>query len=262
MMAVLWLYCGMELDYLNYKEPLTEVDDGYGYLGTLGQTKDGAKLQCHICGKLFSNLGSHVFNKHHMKANEYRNKFQLGRRTPLCSDKAAQAYKMRQVIRWSQLSKEEQEKRREQMREVQKSTKRVGQPLSLEVLNKRGMCPEQLIEKIKKCAEAIGKSPSYTEFVSFYDGKYVGAITRTFSSWNGAKAAAKLLPCKSGSATPHNRSHYTDEQLIEYLKLFSREHKRVPKYSDWVRGFLPSYDLYRHRFGGIEKARQIANISN
>lgn len=251
----------MKLNYLNYKEPLKEIEDGYGYWGTLAQTDDGEEIQCHVCGELVVNLGHHAYIKHGIKAREYRVKFKLGLRTPLCSDVWSEKCKARKLKEWASLSIEEREERIETMRNAQRQAKQVGPERSLEALNKDGMCPDQLISHIQSLAEKLGKSPSHAEFVTEYDGKYVGAIKRTFGSWNGAKKMADLAPCKSGSKVPHNRSDYDNETLLEFLRSFYKEKKVIPTNSDWQKGFFPSYHLYKHRFGGIAKARELAGIS-
>jgi hypothetical protein len=250
----------MQLTYLNYKQPLKAVEDGFGYLGTLAQTEDKQLVQCHICGELCANLGIHAYFRHGMKALEYRTKFQLGRTTPLCSDAWSEKCKQSKIKMWEALSGAEKEARRELMRQAQQKTKRVGNPRSLESLNKDGMCPDQLIEKIQDLEKKLNHSPSHAEFVTEYGGKYTGAITRTFGTWNGAKKMAGLLPCKSGSKVPHNKSRYSNDVLLEFLRTAYKEKGVVPTYSDWKKGFLPSYYLYQHRFGSIVKARQLAGI--
>lgn len=250
----------MKLQYLNYKEPLKPVEEGHGFFGTLAQTEDGTLVQCHICGHLVENLGSHAWVKHLVKAKEYRAKFQLGRTTPLCSDAWSEKYKTMKMELWERMSEEEREARRESMRKAQQKTERVGNPVSLEILNKKGMCPDQLIEKIQQCATKLGHSPSHKEFVAEYNGKYVGAINRTFGNWNSAKKMSGLTPNKSGSRIPHNRSQYSNDDLLEYLRNFHKEKGYKPTHADWQRGFLPSYNLYRHRFGGVAKARKLAGI--
>lgn len=250
----------MKLNYLNYKEPLKKVEEGFGYLGTLAQTDNKELVQCHICGGLYENLGLHSFQKHGLKAREYRIKFQLGLRTPLCSDEWTRKCKQIKLDAWNNMTSDEKEARRELMREAQRTANRVGQPRSLEALNKDGMCPDQLIQEIQTLAEKLGHSPTHAEFTKEYDGKFIGAINRTFGSWNGAKTIAGLERCKSGSLVAHNRAPFTDEELLEYLRSFYKEKKEVPTNSDFKKGFLPSYNLYRHRFGGIEKARIAAGI--
>lgn len=41
---------------------------------------------CHICGKAYKRLGSHVKEKHHMSIDEYKEKFGLCRRTRTTED--------------------------------------------------------------------------------------------------------------------------------------------------------------------------------
>ena len=42
-----------------YKQPMTKVEDGFGYLGAITTTKDGKHIQCHICGYFFGRLANH-----------------------------------------------------------------------------------------------------------------------------------------------------------------------------------------------------------
>lgn len=250
----------MELDYLNYKLPLKEVTDGYGYYGTLAQSKDHEEVQCHICGRMVINLGQHAWQSHEMKARDYRVKFQLGLRTPLCSDTFSEKCKQVKIDAWNKLNEDEKLERLALMAQARSQTKRIGNPRSLEAMNKDGMCPDQLIEKIQILAKKIGVSPTFEQFKTEYNGKYTGSIIRTFGSWNGAKHIANLPSNKSGADTPHNRSPYSDEVLLEYLRSFQKEKGHTPTHSDWRKGFLPSYNLYRHRFGGIQKARELAGV--
>lgn len=251
----------MELVYLNYKEPLKAVEGGHGYYGTLAQTENNELVQCHICGELCENLGIHAWMRHGMKATEYREQYQLGKRTPLCSDACSQRCKQSKITMWENMTEQEREQRRELMRVAQKESVRLGKPRSLEALNKDGMCPDQLISHILKCSESLGKSPTHKEFTEFYKGKYVGAINRTFGSWNNAKRQANLEPNKSGSRVAWNRgySRYTDAMLLEYVRNHQAVTKTSVSSSDWRRGFLPDLHIYLKRFGGIQKVRELCN---
>lgn len=253
-------HMGMKLQYLNYKLPLKKVEDGHGYFGTLAQTENKELVQCHICGELVANLGHHAWIRHGVKAKEYRAAYQLGARTPLCSDMFTEKCQKQKLEAWNALSEEERAERLEVLRKAREKAIRTGNRATLEALNRRGMCPDQLLKYISDLAKKLGKSPTFKEFEAEYNGKYVGAINRTFGSWNGAKHMAGFKPCKSGSDTPHNKSPYTNEMLIEYLQSFYKEKGYAPTHADWRRGFLPSYDLYKHRFGGIGRARELAGI--
>ena len=48
---------------------------------------DEGRPICHICGRAFDKLGQHVYNRHDMSADEYKEKFGLDRRVGLTSDK-------------------------------------------------------------------------------------------------------------------------------------------------------------------------------
>ena len=252
----------MELQYLNYKEPLTKIEGGYGYLGTLAQTSDGSKAQCHICGELYYNLGAHIFNTHQMKAAEYREKFQLGKRTPLCSDLASREYKERALALWNRKTPEEQEQQKRIMQEAAAQARRIGHRRSLEEKNKHGMCPDQLLEKIRVLADKLGRSPTAQEFRIEYKHRFLCTIERTFGSWNAAKAQLGLSPCKPGSREPHNKGSckFTDDELLHYLQQHYKRFGKPPTASDWSRYYFPDYHIYLKRFGSIKNARNKAGI--
>lgn len=248
-----------KLVYLGYKEPLKKVEQGYGYQGTLAQNEKGDKVQCHICGELFYNLGAHI-QSHGMKTRDYRILYGLGLRTPLCSDKASADYKARALKMWSSLSDDEQKKKIEHMREVAKKAIHKRYELSTEELNRKGICPDQLLQKIKDCAESLQKTPTVLELQEFYQTKrYIVPIIRTFGSYKKACEYAGLTPNKTGgkggAMVP-----YTEDALITYLVDFYNRTGQPPTASDCHRGLLPSLAVYNKRFGSIQKAREKAGL--
>jgi len=57
----------------------------YGSLPVVGELRyDGYKIQCHICGKWYRGLATHI-RVHGLTADEYREEFSLNRTQPLCS---------------------------------------------------------------------------------------------------------------------------------------------------------------------------------
>ena len=253
----------MKLTYLNYKEPLREVEDGYGYIGTLAQTEDGEKVQCHICGELFYNLGSHIHSTHGMKAKEYREKFQLNKRTPLCSDKASEEYKKRAMAIWNNLSPDEQLAKIESMKQAAAQATKVGRTWTLEELNKYGMCPDQLVDKIRMLGEELGRSPTAQDFSAKHNHRFMSVIVRTFGSWNNAKELAGYEPLKPGTKSGQKVEKlrkFSDDELLEYFRLFYKEHGTPPTSSDWKRYYLPDYHSYLKRWGSIKAARKAAGI--
>lgn len=52
---------------------------------------------CHICGRAFNKLGQHVFNRHGMSADEYKELFELNRNVGLTSNKTKE--KLQQAVK-------------------------------------------------------------------------------------------------------------------------------------------------------------------
>lgn len=242
-----------------YKEPMTEIPEGegFGFKGAIMQTTDGEKILCNECGGLYTNLGAHVFNVHRMRGIEYKEKFGLAYQTTLLSD-TFRTHLKNTTLRWlASLSEEEKQEIRDKGREGLRLRK-PGQPKqTLETKNKRGTCPDQLLDKIKEVTEQLGRTPSKMEFIqTLGTSRHVHKIYETFGSWTNALNKLGMEPRK----VTHSRGgrRYADDELLEYLAIFSQENNKIPTHTDFKNTFLPSYDVYQRRFGGIEKARQLA----
>lgn len=53
--------------------------------GTLITDDDGERVQCHLCGTFWRNLGLHARHTHHLDPDTYREQFGLNRGQPLAS---------------------------------------------------------------------------------------------------------------------------------------------------------------------------------
>ncbi len=58
--------------------------DYKGEVGKLEIDVEG-RLRCHVCGWFMNHLGRHVYLRHNMTAEDYREAYGLNRTTPLCS---------------------------------------------------------------------------------------------------------------------------------------------------------------------------------
>lgn len=240
-----------------YKDPLRKNEGGYGYLGCVLQTREEDKLQCHVCGQLFESLGNHVRQKHKLKAKEYRLKFQL------CSNTSLNSRDLTQKLRNNmlQLPKEIKEKRLKHLIENRGKGNRKGTKMSLEERNRRGSCPDQILEEIKRFTQEKGHPPSQPEFKQWnpMGHRYIRLAERTFGSWNDALRKISLEPQKA-TGRKGDYVNWDDESLKELLVNFTLEHKRVPRSSDLELGDLPHYSTYVRRFGSLEEARKIAGV--
>lgn len=246
----------------HYKEPLIKVSSGYGYYGAISITMDGEKIQCHKCGKLFKNLSMHIFGHHKQKVSEYREEYQLARSTALVSE--AERFRMKESFSKMLLEKyPTREAFLAHMKEIGKAgikMRMTPQPKqSLETWNKRGTCPEQLIDKIKKVAEKLGRTPSLSEFITETGGqRYKHLIFKVYGSWKNALNVAKLKPRER--VKEYKSTRWSKDELLDLLSLFAQENNKIPTETDAKRGLIPNSSTYKRHFGGIEKARELAGV--
>lgn len=249
---------------MNYKEPLRSVRGGFGYYGTLLATFDGTKVMCHTCGELYGELSKHI-QRHNLTAAEYREKYQLSRQTALISETIRNARKERTVQWIASLSDEERtefrERQRARYRAWQKEKHARRQPKSaLETKNKRGTCPDQLLERIMEVKRVLKRTPSKAEFIDHYGSqRYVHLIYKTHGSWANALKMCGMQPKEQ--ERNGGRRNYTKEALLEYLRIFYQENNKVPTETDCRRGLIPDSGIYRKRFGSFTHARSLAGIN-
>ena len=112
---------------------------------------------------------------------------------------------------------------------------------------------EQILDQLRACAEAIGRSPTMQDF-SRHEGSTVHpqTVIERFGSWNAAKRAAGLVP----------RRFATKEELLQCLRVLGDRLGRVPtsKDIDEHRGLVPSKSLYWHTFGSLTNALREAGF--
>jgi hypothetical protein len=112
---------------------------------------------------------------------------------------------------------------------------------------------EEILEQLRSCAEALGRSPTMREFER-YPGTsaHPQTVIERFGSWNRAKRAAGLVP----------RRFATKEELLQCLRDLGERIGRVPtsKDIDAHRGLVPSKSLYWHTFGSLTDALREAGF--
>lgn len=251
-------------DYLtihHYKEPLKSIPKvvGVGFYGCLLGTIDGAKVQCHICGGLYDELQAHVRQSHKLSVPDYREKFELSPSTSLISEERREIRKQNMLRLWHSLTPEEKRQVKNRLKDVRKFRSNLQPKEKLEAKNKKGTCPDQLLAKIQEVSEKLGgRTPSLAEFIDLTGGqRFKHLIFATFGSWKGALEILKMKP-KEKIRKGYRR--YTDEELLEYLRLYSQENNSLPTATDCKRGWLPTYETFSRRFGSFEKARQLAGV--
>lgn len=256
---------------MHYKEPLTEIKNGFGYYGCLLSSTDGEKVQCAICGGLYGELSKHITPKHGITAREYKEKYGLAYSTALISEKIRESRKQTTLVWVEKMKRQHGADWRMYLRTMgQKGNlarRTTAQPrLTLESKNKRGTCPDQLLDRIIKVKEEIGHTPSKDEFIAATGTqRYVHLIYKTFGSWTGAVSKAGLRPKPNmGNLTERvgnqQKPYYEDEELLEYLRIFYEQNNKIPTETDCRRGMIPPSTTYARRFGSLVIARERAGI--
>lgn len=245
-----------------YKDPLTPVTDGFGYMGTIAQTKDGSHIQCHICGYFFRRLYQHVKKIHDITTTDYKKEYGLLMKPGLVSPKSRQTVIDRllnstpeQKRAFIESAKKQQKRYKE---EGYRHQSRAGQHASaLEKKNLQGWCPDQILDKIEALSKKINHTPSAKRFEQEYGIGKIKMVLATYGTWNQALSFAGLTPTIHKSAHPR----YTRDSVIAMMRTFYELEGRIPRGSDLGgKSILPDFSVLRSLFGGLVAAREAAGF--
>lgn len=240
----------------NYKEPFVPIEKGYGYFGVLLFDGEKDNVQCHLCGTWVHYLPNHLHKEHAMKAKEYKEKVGLRPSTALISE----TIRKRLVQTHLDIRKKNLKKGVPKTDEIKEKIRQTLKNKTWESQNERGTCPAQILERIRKLADKLGRTPTTNE-ATFYQ-----TAQEVFGSWKKAVKMAGLIPRKSGEVTEEGRKNqvaatrYSDDFLLSLLHNFIEKNNRLPSGSDFRRKLLPSLRLYYKRFGGLKATMKRLNI--
>lgn len=244
--------------YQNYKLPVRKVEKGFGYYGVLMYSRSLDRIQCHVCGEwfraLYGGYKGHL-NTHKMEKSDYLEEFGLNRNTKLICEGLREKMIKNYERRYKTGEMKKYEKNLEAFQETKYKRTMTGKRIRLEARNERGNCPDQLLDKIKKTAEANNGVVSQPKMHEIFGSSFGETIKQTFGSWENAVHLTGYL---TGKERPDGT--YSDIELLAFLKNFYDEHKRTPVGSDFRRGYLPGLHAYRDRFGNLNEARRRAGI--
>lgn len=247
---------GDTLLYEDYKEPLRKIEKakGYGFYGTVALSPDRELVQCHICGNLFPNVGAHL-HRHRVSATKYKEMYGLNSTTALIGDGIREAMQKKAVKMFDGTLPAHLVEYNKKVQNGEIKHKAHGKnTMTLEVRNKLGLCPEQVLERIQALKDTLGHVPSLDEFQEAYKGRYLSSIKYLHGSW--AKAVKKACGTTAEELRRPNR-----ERLIEELVDFNQRHGRIPMTSDFNRGLLRDRGVYIRSFGSLNNARIEAGLN-
>ncbi len=229
-----------------------EYQNGFGYQGVLMHDDNEDKVQCHICGKWFDNLGKHT-RSHDMTPDDYRMKVGLSLRTGLCSQKisarrsevAKKTYKTvgPKMIRASRKVRTRRSVKRAKYHRQNPSS-------SMQFKNGRGLCDLQMRARYAVVKSMAGREPTSGDLIR-HDRKLYGVICQRYglNPWR-KMVGAKIL----------NRNEYRmvpDVDLIAKLRKFAHAHGCRPRPSDFVG---KNHCIFYRRFGSWSNALRMAGL--
>lgn len=245
--------------YYGYKEPLKKYEKGFGYIGVVSYSKEKDKVQCHICGRMFRNVGSHSALNHKISAEKYKEMIGLGQNTALVGEgtRTLLITAHKDIPSFSQKGKSKKQIV-SHMKKMSKNgvTKGKGSRKSswtLERRNEEGLCPDQLIDRIIKLTEKLGERPTAKQYAEEY-GSFSSIIT-VYGTWNKALEIAGI-----DTYTKEKGMRSDPQYLLENMRMFYQKYERTPRQSDMRRGLLPNHQIYNKVFGTLNRARQLAGI--
>lgn len=239
--------------------PLAPVKDGFGYDGVLLREKSTGKIQCHLCGKWFDFLATHVKQKHDCPAEEYRYKFSLPLGFPLCSKKYSEARSdiSSRPEHLSRLGKNRPKNPGRFLRSKKCRKRGAWTSSCLAAQNKRGACKAQMYERYIVVADQVGREPSEGDLRK-YDPPLMGIIVRRHGN------LGEFLKSHGLEGRPYAPAT-TKRKIISQLRAFAVEKEKIPVARDFLRGNgrkYPAYSTIRRHFGSWRRAMSAAGFEH
>lgn len=248
--------------------PYMEVEAGYGYLGVMLLNKVTDKVQCHVCGEWFKNLGWHV-HSHNLTARQYKEKFSLFYYTPLCgrsvSRQRSNNYKTHPknktfIERLKRMNAEGKMGGGYVKKKNPEYYKRGGNnsgQRTMAFLNSKGFCERQMLSRYLIVAGIVGNtSPSHRQLFK-YDRPLYQKIVRQYGNVGNFKKKYGYALLKWGARK------YTEEYILADIIKFAKENGRVPRSRDFTgnrRGNKVSKETIRKHFGSWNRALTLAGF--
>jgi len=203
----------------NYKEPFMPFSNGYGYEGVLLFDGQSDKIQCHFCGDWFEAMGNHLHREHNMLASAYKEKVGLRQTTALVSET------LRAKMIANGLDKRLQNLRAggKKTQEVKDKIRNTMKNVVRETENETGTCPKQLIDRLKKLAAKLGRTPTEREC------HFKESLQRVYGTFKEACLVAGIEYRVSGKTINTRQSKYTKEMLVNWVRNYWINNKKFPK---------------------------------
>ena len=239
-------------DGVEYEKPFTEIPRGFGYFGVVLVDKDTGELQCHQCGAWTETLSVHAYTSHKIKAELYREQYGLLQNTALISERIREILieHGKEVARRYKLDSKAAIERLKSFQNNNEKKRRHSYA-NAERMNKKGTCPVQVLDKLIKISEKLGRQPYKKEMKDDLGRSIVDAAKRRYGNLAEVR---RILEMQGYTYKLPAKATYTNEEMLGHLRKFESIYGRKPSPSDFRRELLPlSYGSYYARFGPIHK---------
>lgn len=120
-------------------------------------------------------------------------------------------------------------------------------------------------ERIRQIVRAAGVSPEVTREVQRAKARTVDRVTHACEGCGRernmtAGQATNTHYCSADCYKLHARQ-YTDDDLLEHLRLLGADLERTPSQFDIQRAAPPSHATYYKRFGSLRRAQKLAGLT-
>jgi hypothetical protein len=207
----------------NYKAPLMDFKKGYGYEGVLLFDGSTDKVQCHFCGQWFHSLGNHLHKEHAMRAKEYKEIVGLNKSTALISEK----YRAKLIASGLKRRMKNLKSPKRVSEETKKKIRETLQNNCREHQNTQGTCPLQLIDRLQKLHQELGRTPKIREI------PFIEALRKVYGSMENACKLADI-PYRKESYTvrAEEMNELLKIKLVKIIKDFYDKNNRLPTRKD------------------------------
>ena len=204
------------------QEPYMDMNNGEGYAGTVLYDEEQDKILCAECGKWFKALAVHL-RIHSINTNEYKDKFSLLRKTPLCRPETSRMASIRAVkTNFGNYGK------KNHLFSTKGKANNFGKKMQYK--NRFGLCDAQIVSRLIIVRDELGLSTVNKlklQDIKKLDSSLYGAMKKRYKTHTNIIKTFKLL--KSGGA----RKVYLDTPLLAQLRRFVRANKRIPLTEDF-----------------------------
>lgn len=230
---------------------LNEKEEGYGYLGVILRDTLSDTIQCHKCGKWYSNLSTHVSQKHKVKIPNYKKYYELPMSFPLNSISLSNrrskiGVSQKNIEHIKKMIKEGKWGNNKKYKKNKKYAKN-----NMAHLNKHSICPEQLNRRYVMLADRLGKEPSLRDLTK-YEPNLLATIRRRYKTFNRFKR-------KNGYQVIKKSPIFSDDKLISKLVEFKDTYHRIPTKRDFE-NTSPSKHAFIGHFGSWNRALVYAGL--